>query len=142
MAGGYSTGRRSCWRSPGERKIETTDLTLFYYEAFDHQFDAKMGAWLPFAPESSFTTNVEVPMAKTLRGVDVVTFIAQTSPECSPLSCNGLAREMPVNRFCLFDDFASAYEAVAAGKFNDSEPGPYRIFAVYTVESSIPVEGR
>ena len=31
------------------------------------------------------------------------------------------------------DSFEEAYEGVSAGAFNQAEPGPYRIFAVYSV---------
>lgn len=68
-----------------------------------------------------------------LSGYDVVTFSVHNAPECSPLSCNMLAQTLVANRFCLFENFESAYDAVAGGKFDDSEPGPYRVIAVYAV---------
>ena len=37
---------------------------------------------------------MNIPEARVLEGYDVVTFSAQTSPECSPLSCNALASEI------------------------------------------------
>ena len=86
-----------------------------------------------FEPEPSFGTNVSVPEAKVLEGYDVVTFFAQTSPECSPLSCNSLAAEVETNSHCLLQSFEQARKLLESGTFNDSEPGPYRIFAVYSV---------
>ena len=80
-------------------------------------------------------TNVEPPSASCLIGYDLVTFAAGTSPECSPLSCNGFAADFPVNRHCLFDKFDDAREALESGKFDAAETGPYRIFAVYAVEA-------
>jgi hypothetical protein len=59
----------------------------------------------------------------------------RTSPECSPLSCNSLATGIVVNRHCLFDSFEQAVRALEAGAFDNSEPGPFRIFAVYKIES-------
>ena len=91
------------------------------------------GEWRRFEPESSFGTNVSVPEAKVLEGYDVVTFVAQTSPECSPLSCNSLASEVETNSRCLLPSFEQARKLLENGTFNNSEPGPYRIFAVYSV---------
>lgn len=54
-----------------------------------------------------------------------------TSPECSPLSCCAMAKEMSVNEHCLFRTFAEAKGAIDGGGLNYSEPGPFRVFAVY-----------
>lgn len=118
-----------------ELGVATDGLSLFYYEAFDQQYDDDKKSWQPFAAESggSFTTGVVQPNTATLSGFDVVNFFSQTSPECSPLSCNGLAAALPVNERCLFDSFDEAHAAVESGKFENAEPGPYRIVAVYLV---------
>ncbi len=50
-----------------------------------------------------------------------------------PTSCNSLANEILTNAHCLLPDFDIAKRLVETGKFKDSEPGPYRIFAVYTL---------
>jgi len=120
-----------------ELKVETDGLTLFYYEAFDQQYDEKSKAWQPFEPETggSFTEGVVRPDSATLSGYDVVSFFVQTSPECSPLSCNSLAATLRVNERCLFDSFDQAFAALENGEFEDTEPGPYRIIAVYLVET-------
>lgn len=107
-------------------------LKLFYYEAFHQQFDEATAAWETFEPED-FPTNVVPPCASTLSGFDVVTYCVGTSPECSPLSCNGLATSIPVNQKCLFDSFDEAVFALERGSFREAEPGPYRIIAVYSV---------
>jgi len=112
--------------------IDLSGMMLFYYEAFEEEFDEKTGKWAVFAAEPSFETNVRVPADKQREGFDVVSFYATTDPGCSPLSCNGLARELPVNRHCLFDDFEQAKSALETGRFEHAEPGPYRIIAVYT----------
>jgi hypothetical protein len=116
-----------------ENAIDLSGLTLFYYEIFEHQYEAAGQRWLPFGPESSIPTNVHRPQATHLEGYDVVTFAAQTNPECSPLSCNSFAANVPVNRHCLFDSFEEAKRSVEGGLFNQGEPGPFRIFAVHTV---------
>jgi hypothetical protein len=112
--------------------VDLSGTTLFYYEAYEYEFDEDTKEWSAFTPEPSFVTDVQVPMDKHLEGFDVTTFTAHTSPECSPLSCNSLATTIPVNEHCLFNTFAEAKEALEGGLFQNSEPGPYRIFAVYT----------
>jgi hypothetical protein len=131
------------FNSPGDiekicrvHDIDASGDVLFYYEVFERQFDAATRAWLQFAPEASFPTHVEPPGSAHLAGYDVTTFSVGTSPECSPLSCNSMATDLAVNRHCLFDTFEAAVEALESGKINDCcEPGPFRIFAVYTVET-------
>jgi len=118
-----------------DNHIQLEGTLLFYYEVYENEFDGK--AWLPYQPEA-FLTNVRPPSEKTLRGFDVVTFFARSSPECSPLSCNGMAGEIRTNEHCLLVSFEEAYEKISAGAFNQAEPGPYRIFAVY----SVPWDGR
>jgi hypothetical protein len=115
--------------------IDLSEATLFYYEAYDDEYGEDTKTWAAFSPEPAFVTNVQAPRAKRLEGFDVVTFFAHTTPECSPLSCNLLATDLPVNEHCLFHTLAEAREALESGAFNDSEPGPYRIFAVYTIQA-------
>jgi hypothetical protein len=92
--------------------------------------------WLPWSPEPSFATNVIVPTEKQLQGFDVVCCSVKTNPECSPLSCNGVAKEVHTNAHCLLDSFKDAEASLNQKKFKTAEPGPYRIFAVYSVNWS------
>ena len=110
------------------------DLKLFYYEVYERQFNEHNMRWSGFEPES-FVTNVEKPANARLEGFDVVTFEAASTPVHSPLSCNGLGDVLPVNARCLFETFEEAKSALEAGKFNNSEPGPFRIFSVYSVDA-------
>jgi hypothetical protein len=116
-----------------ENNLDLTGMTLFYYEVFEKQYDEDSRQWSGFDPEPSFPTNVEVPRLARLEGYDVTTFSVGTSPECSPLSCNGLAARVAVNRHCLFGSFEPAESSLRAGEFDDSEPGPFRIFAVHSL---------
>lgn len=116
--------------------IDLSGTTLFYYEVYEYEFDEKSNDWSTFTLEPSFETNVHVLTAKRLEGFDVATFCAHASPECSPLSCNSLAADMPVNEHCLFNTFEEAKEAIERGLFKNAELGPYRIFAVYTATSA------
>jgi hypothetical protein len=117
-----------------DQSIDLNGTTLFYYEAYELEFDDAENAWRPFHPEPSFTTNVVTPAKKNLEGYDVVTFCMGNEPGCSPLSCNGLAREVETNRHCLLSQLDQAKRLIEEGEFRNSEPGPYRIFAVYSPE--------
>ena len=109
------------------------ETSLLYYRGHPMQFDADIDKWIEYAPEPSFVTNVSTPTEKSLIGYDVVSYSLQTSPECSPLSCNHLATEHSVNEHCLIETLDYAIDRLETGCFHDSEPGPYRIIAVYTV---------
>jgi hypothetical protein len=113
--------------------IPTEQLSLFYYEAHHQQYDEHSQCWQAIVPEDKVPTDVVPPKSATLNGFDVVTSYLGTSPECSPLSCNALAAELPVNEHCLFDSFQVAIDALVSGEFKGAEPGPYRIIAVYEV---------
>jgi hypothetical protein len=112
--------------------VNLSEYQFFYYEIHENQFDEHKMDWEPFEPENSFETAVFVPTKMRLEGYDVVNFFARTSPECSPLSCNHMAETVPVNRHCLFASFDEAKGALERGAFEKCEPGPYRIFAVYS----------
>ncbi len=115
-----------------ENSIDIGGSLLFYYEAYEEELAGK--SWRPFSPETSIPTNVLPPPNRRLEGFDVVTFWAGNAPECSPLSCNSLAEVLPTNSHCLFDSFEKAWTNLNSGEFAGGEPGPYRIFAVYSVD--------
>jgi len=118
--------------------IPLNGTKLFYYEVYELQFNADEGNWESFKPEPSFPLEVEKPVAARLDGYDVVTFFAGNDPECSPLSCNSLAKEIRTNRHCLLSALEEAKDLLETGRFIECEPGPYRIFAVYSVKRSWP----
>ena len=117
-----------------QNSIDLMGTKLFFYEVHDLEFDDVENLWTSFKPERSFTTRVVLPAEKALEGYDVVTFSASTSAECSPLSCNALASEVETNRHCLLAGFEQTRQLLEAAKFKNTEPGPYRIFAVYSTE--------
>ena len=53
---------------------------------------------------------------------------------CSPLSCNHMAEEYPVNRYCLVDDLDTARAMARDFATGNCEPGPYCIVEVWTQE--------
>jgi hypothetical protein len=112
--------------------IDLSGHTLFYYEMFEHELDETLNAWSRFS-FADFPVNVAQPEKKQLEGFDVATYSQHNIPECSPLACNGISAEVCVNAHCLFATFEEARSALESGKFDKSEPGPFRIVAVYTV---------
>jgi hypothetical protein len=112
--------------------VQLSDHKLFYYEVYEQQFDEDARLWQTFEAEKDFKTDVRPPSHKELLGFDVVSFSVQTSPECSPLSCNNLSESIEVNRHCLLASLSEAKQLLESGAFNDSEPGPFRVFAVYS----------
>lgn len=65
-----------------------------------------------------------------------MTYFVQTSPECSPLACNNFAAKIEVNESRLAPSFDDAKRLVESGGFANSEPGPFRIFAVYLPDAA------
>jgi hypothetical protein len=63
-------------------------------------------------------------------------FTAERSVETrvSPPSRNALAEELQTNSHCLFKSFEEAETSLNQGVFEAAEPGPYRIFAAYSVD--------
>lgn len=116
--------------------IDLAGTQLFYYEIYGLEFREKERDWRLIEPESSFVTNVVVPKEKYFEGYDVVTCSCGNAPECSPLSCNSLATSIRVNPHCLLDSFEAAKHYLEGGQFNHSEPGPYRLFAVYSLQKA------
>jgi len=116
-----------------EHDLDLSQARWFYFEAYEKEFDEDSGEWRNFDPEASFATCIVVPENMKLMGYDIITFSCGTSAECSPLSCNHVAKEVKVNRHCLLDSFEAAMSFVDTKAYLGGEPGPYRIFAVYEV---------
>src|ERR1700690_4123090 len=114
-----------------ENLIDLAGTSLFYYEAYEKQFDGQI--WRSFDPDPAFSTNIQIPPNKQLEGFDVVTFMVGRRPECSPLSCNSLAKELRTNEHCLFESFEDAETNIRSGRFVKCEAGPYRILSVHSV---------
>lgn len=119
-------------------EMDLIGTTFFYYECYELQYDMEHSKWTSFEPEKSFPTNVEIPDEKHLHGYDIVSFSGQTTPECSPLSCNGLAAHVSTNEHCLLESFDEAKQLLETNEIKDCEPGPYRIFAVYGIKAPNP----
>lgn len=114
--------------------IDLSGTSLLYYRGHDQQYDEDSKTWIGYEPEGSFGLQVSSPVESEILGYDVVTYSLQNSPECSPLSCNNVAAEVRVNKNCLIAGLDYAIELVSHGVFDNSEPGPYRIIEVHSVE--------
>jgi hypothetical protein len=126
------------FNSPGEIRLiaqtEGLDLQgaqLFYYEAYEREFDGEQ--WCPIKPDPDYESDVAEPRKKNLEGFDVVTNCDGPNSH-SPLSCNSLAAEVSTNQHCLFATQEEAEASLIGGQFEDAEPGPYRIYAVYSTD--------
>ncbi|WP_291168048.1 hypothetical protein [Gimesia sp.] len=116
-----------------EHGLSLDGTKIFYYEVYKYQCHEDNLDWEYFKPEKSFVTNVQVPAKKVLEGYDIVSFSQENAPECSYLSCNHMAETIPVNRHCLIEIFDEAKLLLSQGAFKGCEPGPCRIFAVYSL---------
>lgn len=118
--------------------------SLFFYSTYEKElqsdgweFDPDGWRALTLAESSNLENDVTSPSASSnlkMLGYDVVAY--GDFPDHSPLSCNSLGTELPVNEYCLFDDFATAKAAIDEGKFGGGcEDGFYRILSVSRLES-------
>lgn len=110
------------------------DTQLIYLRAHPKQYDAERRSWSSFQPEPGWPLQPAPPESMVLMGCDVVSYWLQNAPECSPLSCNSLAGEIPVNERCLLDSVDDAIKHLEQGAFDNADPGPYRILEVNAVE--------
>ena len=102
-------------------------FTVFAYRVGTVRFDAgrpEVWTWPEIDPE-------ERAGYRSL-GFDVVgkTDLGTLAFEHSPLSCNGIAAEYPVNAHCLLDDLAVAIEAAEQFSIEQPEPGMYYVVEV------------
>jgi hypothetical protein len=70
-------------------------------------------------------------------GYDIVTRYAGNIFEHSPLSCNGLAEEIKVNRYCLIDGSEMAFEIAKQFEVKGAEPGPYYVVEVWRQKNRV-----
>ena len=113
--------------------IDISNTTMFYYESYEDEYDERAMKWVKFRPDENFPVSVRVPDDRILQGFDIVPYSMHTSPECSPLSCNALAETVEVNAHCLLNSLEVAKCLLEENDASRFEPGPYRIFSVYTV---------
>lgn len=116
-----------------DNSIDMDGVKFFYYEIYELEYDERGKQWREYVPDNLFVTNVKVTQDIRLEGFDIVSFSVGNSAECSPLSCNGLADEIDTNQHCLLSSLENAKQCLESGLLEGAEPGPYRIFAVYSL---------
>lgn len=116
-----------------ENNIDLSKTELLYYEIYEKEFDEDKGKWVKFEGEKSFGYDMQIPKKKLLLSYDVINYTARTTPECSVFSCNSLAENVTINKYCLMDSFEETIKIVETLDELKCEPGPYRILAVYKI---------
>ncbi len=90
-----------------------------------------------FENGNSSAMEVRVPQVEALPdsfvplGFDVASKSVSFSFECSPLSCNLMAEEIQVNRYCLLDEMEQALQAASRFSLEQPEPGDYYVIQVH-----------
>ncbi len=119
--------------------IPLIGASLFFYAAHPLEFEETTVRWRE-CKLATARTQVVVPVRRVLEGFDIVTYHPDTGVGCSPLSCNGIAASTRTNRHCLLPSLRSATRLLEQGILSHSEPGPFRVVAVYSLPWPRPVE--
>ncbi|TRW89118.1 hypothetical protein FK535_02330 [Mycolicibacterium sp. 018/SC-01/001] len=134
-AGAYDT-EALAWSVVPE--AERSAYTLFAYRAMCVRFDG--GDSEPWSPADEWPGLSAVADLSTYVsiGYDIVNTSIGMWFDCSPLSCNSIAEEHPVNAHCLIDDLevATGLARVFANDGAHVEPGPYHVVEVLWRPSS------
>jgi hypothetical protein len=80
------------------------------------------------------------PSMRVLEGYDIATVYeggGKIQIDHSPLSCKALARNIETNSHCLLDLCEQTIRLMESDMFTQIEPGPYRIYSVYSAEESL-----
>jgi hypothetical protein len=103
------------------------EFDLYAYQMFPVQFTD--------GPQEAFEIpqlHVEpLPSSFERLGFDIVSRSYGNTFECSPLSCNHMAEQVAVSRYCLVDDADSAFRLAAEFEAGGCEPGPYFVVEVW-----------
>ena len=110
--------------------VDLTGRQLFFYEVYEQEYDEDDAQWYSFEP-SFQTQGVVAPSMKTLEGYDVLSSGGWPNPGCSCWCIVNMADE--TDEHWLLPSLERARRLLGDGQFDNSEPGPFRIFAVYSV---------
>jgi hypothetical protein len=108
-------------------ETERHEFELFGYKLFPFIFVD--GIQKPFEIPEVHPTSL--PASFEQLGYDIVSRTCGSSLECSPLSCNDLAKDIPVNSYCLVDNAEAALRLAVEFKGDKCEPGPYHVIDVW-----------
>jgi hypothetical protein len=105
---------------------QASDFSLFAYRLLPLRFSKDRTE-----PFEIIAEDVEsLPAGFASLGFDVVNKTLAPFFECSPLSCNGMAEEVPVNRFCLLATLDEAIAFAQRCAREEPEPGPFYVIEV------------
>ncbi len=108
-------------------EAERNEYDLYAYKILPVVFDE--GSQQPFAvPELEVQP---LPGAFERLGIDVVSRSFGNCFDHSPLSCNGMAEHVAMNRHCLVEDVETAFRLAAEFEAGGCEPGPYHVVEVW-----------
>jgi hypothetical protein len=116
-------------------------LQLLAYALVEEKLDED-GNHVPVVAESIFVEGLPdlpvAPVPADFVGLGYDAVCSQPSYMdfcCSPLSCNGLAEQIRVNRYCLIDDLDEALRVAQRFDREQPEPGPYYLVQVLRREA-------
>jgi hypothetical protein len=104
----------------------STGFSLFAYRLLTVRF--VHGEAEPLNMEDPATQPIDASYISL--GFDAVSKSVSSFFECSPLSCNSMASEVPVNEFCLIDGLEQAISLAERFSREEPEAGPYYILEV------------
>ena len=109
---------------------------VFAYRVLDAYFeDGHRREWVP-GPLAV----TALPEGYRSIGFDAVSRSAGWAFECSPLSCNMMAGEIPVNQYCLADSVEAAIAMAVRFSQGTVEPGPYYVVEVLRAAAAEIIE--
>jgi hypothetical protein len=116
---------------PAERRA---DFQLYAYKMFPVGFEHGRRTDREFPK-----LDVEpLPPSFVRIGYDAVSRDQTPMFECSPLSCNGLAEDHTVNRYCLVDTEEAALQLALECSISEPEPGAYFVIKVWRLREGLP----
>jgi len=112
---------------------KSPEYTVFAYRALPVAFhDGKAMDWNPWAKEATAPPMLDERFDEHL-GFDIVGFCSNGFFECSPLSCNGAAKDISVNSYCLVSDLQQAMAIAKKFSMPDSRVEPAWAYLVVDV---------
>jgi hypothetical protein len=134
----WDFNRATCWNTEAQAWSLVPDASKGAYGALPLLF-GKTGIATPVTLDELFPKELPdlppEPAPFLYRGIGYD--IVERNPAmgslgfgCSPLSCNGMAENLPVNDFCLLDELETALAAAQRFGIEQPEPGPYVVIEV------------
>ncbi len=129
------------WRHNDRWMFDTPELAWSVVDESDRErFDLYAYALFNVEFRNGIPSPIELPKLNAAPLVDsqfdalgfgVVSSSTGNDYECSPLSCNGLAATVDVNKHCLLDKIESGVSFAQKCESEGCEPGPYYLMKVW-----------